>query len=80
VIRIKTKKEVPYLYGKVTEKIEELMSKSPKMELDVEILKRNLPNKMRLTRGDVNEVLMELDKTDKFKLEGKKLYRRGYEK
>jgi hypothetical protein len=64
------------LYEKVSEKIDELISKSPKMELDMESLKRNLPNKMRLTRYDVINVVKELETDGLFKRHGNKLKRR----
>ena len=62
-----------YLYNKVQEKIEEMISKNPKLELDMEVLKRNLPNKMRLTRYDVSSVIKELEIAGMFKLNGNKL-------
>jgi hypothetical protein len=77
---ITSKNKVPYLYGIVNEKIEELVRKSPKMELDLETLKRDLPNKMRLTRRDINEVLLEMDDGASFKIEGRKIKMRGYDK
>lgn len=45
----------------VSEKIEELMRKNPKMEMSAESLKRDLPNKMRLSRRDVVNVMRELE-------------------
>ena len=62
-----------YLYNKVQEKIEEMINKNPKLELDMEVLKRNLPNKMRLTRYDVSSVIKELEVEGLFKLNGSKL-------
>ncbi len=62
-----------YLYNKVQEKIEEMINRNPKLELDMEVLKRNLPNKMRLTRYDVSSVVKELETAGLFKLNGNKL-------
>jgi hypothetical protein len=62
-----------YLYNKVQEKIEEMVRRNPKLELDMEVLKRNLPNKMRLTRYDVSSVIKELETEGLFKLNGNKL-------
>lgn len=62
-----------YLYDKVSEKIDELIRKSPKRELDMELLKRNLPNKIRLTRFDVSSVVREMEKDGYFTIDGNKL-------
>ena len=62
-----------YLYSKVQKKIEEMIRRNPKLELDMEVLKRNLPNKMRLTRHDVSNVVKELETEGLFKLNGNKL-------
>lgn len=65
-----------YLYDKVSKKIDELIKNNPKAELDMEVLKRNLPNKMRLTRYDVSTVVRELEREGRFVINGKKLRRR----
>jgi len=62
-----------YLYNKVSEKIDELIRKSPKRELDMELLKKNLPNKIRLTRYDVLNVVREMEKEGCFVIHGNKL-------
>ena len=69
--------EMRYLYSKVQEKIEELMRKSsPRMEMDMESLKRSLPNKMRITRYDVMDIIKELEKDGIFFKDGNKLRKR----
>jgi len=70
------KKEVPYLYSKVSDKIEELMKTKPRMEMSLEELKRDLPGKVKLTRVDVKEVIQELDKGTRFFVDGNKLKKR----
>lgn len=65
-----------YLYEKISKQIDEMMKKNSKTELDMEVLKRNLPNKMRLTRYDVSTVVKELERDGKFIIKGKKLKRR----
>jgi len=62
-----------YLYNKVSEKIDELIRKSPKRELDMELLKRSLPNKIRLTRFDVLSIVREMEKDGCFVIDGNKL-------
>jgi hypothetical protein len=66
-----------YLYDKVSRKIDELMAKSPKAELDMELLKKSLPDKIRMTRMDVSAVVRELEKEGMFNLDGNKLTRKG---
>ena len=68
-----------YLYNKVSEKIDELIKKSPKRELDMEMLKRNLPNKIRFTRYDVLSIVKEMEKDGNFIINGNKLTKKNLE-
>ena len=65
-----------YLYDKVQKKVDEMMRKNRKSEIDMEVLKRNLPNKMRLTRYDVPSVMKELEQQGKFDIVGGKIKKR----
>ena len=62
-----------YLYDKVSDKINEMMKLSPKNELDMNMLKKSLPNKIRLTRFDVSKVIREMEKDGLFIIDGNKL-------
>jgi hypothetical protein len=46
----------------VNEKIEEILKNSHTKELDMKLLERHLPDKMRLTRFDVINVVKEMEK------------------
>lgn len=71
--------DMSYLYNKVSEKIDELIKKSPKRELDMEMLKRNLPNKIRFTRYDVLSIVREMEKDGNFIISGNKLTKKNLE-
>ena len=65
-----------YLYDKVQKQIDEILNSQPKNELDMEILKRNLPRKMKLTRVDVSHILSELESDGVILRNGKKIRKR----
>jgi hypothetical protein len=69
-----------YLYEKVSAKVEEMIRKSPMQEIDMETLKRNLPNKVRLTRRDVIDVVNELQKDGVLSSEWRKDHNYNYKK
>lgn len=63
-----------YLYDKVSKKIDELMKENPRLDMD--ILKKNLPNKVRLTRHDVPSVMKELERDGRYTITKGKITRR----
>ena len=65
-----------YLKDKVSKKIDELIKENPRNELDMEYLKRNLPNRMRLTRYDVPNIMRELEIDGRFFRKDGKIRRR----
>jgi hypothetical protein len=69
-------KRVPYLYGKVSDKLDELIAKSGKKELDMEYVRRSLPNRMQLTRFDVSQVMKEMRESGSILIVNGKLKRR----
>lgn len=63
-----------YLSEKISKKVDELMKENPR--LDMESLKRTLPNKMRLTRQDIPSIMRELEKEGRFIITKGKVTRR----
>ena len=70
-------KDMPYLYSMVSNKLDDLIKKNRLKGLDMETVKRELPNKMRMTRGDVVSVMEEMRSHGILRIKDGKVIRHG---